>query len=327
MELGIYTLEEMKAHASNYMQDPSTKALSALENAINAQYMQVAQMRDWPELFSVVVSGLSFTAGNPRFYCPKDCMTPIALLDNTNHQFVEPINLAQLLSEFPSSFNDSASVFHWSAIEDAGKERDFSSFEQCSIVSDSAADTSKTIRIVHKPDVSSGPGSVSVLTDSVSGTNVVLNAVYAGDIIRVSSSSARAGVITLSGQVTGNVYARLGPYETTAVYKVLYLTRVPSSANQAVLIYKKSPSRLRQNADIPEIPISHYLRRYAIGYGLQFDGRHSEAEFHFRRANELLEEIMDNSKAGGDLASFSIPRERPTQSMLRYGGYRKSSAG
>lgn len=325
MDIGVYTLGEIKTHVSKFVQDPSTTMLGLIDDWVNGEYQNLIQKSDWPQLRAIYTNGLSFVSGSPRFYCPRDVLTPLGLHDNTNNRFISAVPLDIAVRWRPSTFDQAGDPLNWSAVEDSGMEQDFhSAAELLSIVSDNAADTSKTIRIAYK--TSAGiRATATVMTDPSNGTTPVLTTFSALGIIRVSCTDSRAGTITVTGNTSSKVYTKLGALENAAVYKVLYISRVPSGANAAVLIYKRAPSKLVNDTDIPEIPVGHYLRVYARANAMQFDGKHQEAEAHFREADGILQSIFDDSKAGGSAVTPSMPAPKPKQFFRRMGGWRQSS--
>jgi hypothetical protein len=322
MDTGLYTYGQIKSQASAFVEDPTDTFNDILGESINDDYLRVCQLKQWAELMGIYKGTVSWVANQPRFYCPRDVLTPIAIVDGASKLYIESLQIQQAIYLRPSTFDQSATTILFSPIGDEGKQAVFSSTpEKIQIVSSVTADTSKSCRFTYL-DSNGVQLSEAITTNASNGTTSVQSSATLSDLVRFSTSSTRTGVITVSGVTSGTVYARIGPFENTAVHKVLYLTRVPNEANAITLIYKKAPAKLMSDDDVPLVPISHYLRRRAMAFGLEFDDRHQEAQTHLAEAERMLAEIVDNSDAGGSSVSVSMPRKRPRIDWRR--GYNKS---
>lgn len=319
MDLGIYSVSRIRDQVSRIVQKNTPSFLTSLVDELNDQYFRLVQARDWHQLRDIHQDDISWTSGTPRFYCPRDVFEPIALLDNTNNQFLESYRLDEILYAAPSWFDTSGSVMKWATIADACKQRDFSgSAENIKIVSSTSADTSKTIRFVYL-DSNSVEQSETIITNSSNGATEVNSVASMKDLVSISTNSIRSGVITVSGVTSLNVYARLGPLESSVFHKVLYLSRTPSSANLGVLVYKKAVSRLVNDDDIPRIPIGPYLVKYLTAWGYQFLGRTDLYQTHRAEAEQIESSILKSSStsdSGGTIQS--MPRIAPKFSRYRW---------
>lgn len=319
MDAGIFTFGEMKTAAMDLIRDPSSKVSTVLGDEINDEYMRLVQAFDWPELRRIDTS-LSTVSGKPRFYCPSECLTPIALLDMTQDRFLNPIPVDQAVYWRPSTFDSLSYVVNWSTVADSGRTKDMVQAEQFKVKGGRSGGVSVYVyfldsnRVFRRELISTDAFSTS--SYGISSAGVAL------EILRVvvnGSVSSNTVNLTVAGSVTSTEYCDIPKYHRTDIRKVLYLTRTPSSSSSVALVYKLAPERLKNDDEVPVIPVGHYLSRWASASVLQFDGKYQEAEFHYREALKMLVSALDNSSSGG--ADMVQPRP-----LMRPAGFRRISA-
>lgn len=319
MDVGIRTFGQITSQAANYVQEPSVKFLTMLKADVNDELSLAAQKKSWPQLLAYHRNDISFTSGNPRFYCPRDVMTPLELIDETNQIRVTPMELREIFRKYAQTYDVNSVVFGWSSIGDACRERDFStSAEKISISSSLAADTSKALTVLYK-DSNGVVSSETITTNASNGTTAVQSSATMSDLVRISTSSTRTGVITITGVTSGVTYARIGPRENSALYKVLHLVYFPNGADTATLIYKRAPGTLVSDDDVPEIPVGQYLTKKAIAFAMRWMGKTADAEIYARDAEDALESHLDNTKDASKAATQAMPIPRPRWNRWGWG--------
>ena len=136
--------------------------------------------------------------------------------------------------------------------DEEGVEVRLSTDDMIEVLSDSASDTSQTVRIV-------GYDANGLLrTESITLTGVTAapgTITYdAGKILRVSKSADTTGVITIREKTADTTLVMLAPSETMARFKIISFYPIPSSTLTLYLEYFTRIRRLEGDDDVPDIP-------------------------------------------------------------------------
>jgi hypothetical protein len=136
--------------------------------------------------------------------------------------------------------------------EQEGVEVRLSDDDTIEIVSDSASDTTQTVRIVGKD----ADGLVRTESLTLAGTTAVAGTITynAGDVLRISKSADTVGTITIRKATLDVTLVKLAPTETSARFKVISFYPIPSSAITLYIEYFTHIRRLEGDNDVPDLP-------------------------------------------------------------------------
>lgn len=311
MEVGYASYSQIRNQATDFLQDDGAQMTSIVNKAISTAYTSYAEAHDWRQLRRVKTSGLTFNTGSAFFYCPSDVDVVVALINSTTIEYLEPRSMESMAYMDVSDFTQSGWMMEYGDAGDAGRTADFhTAAELLTVESSSSSDTSIPIRLVGL-NSSGDEFTRSVSTNSSSGTTAVSSSDTFTDLFSASTSSTHAGTLIIKGATSAITYARIAPDETTVRYKRLRINQQATTADNAVLIYKKAVRKLVNDDDIIEIPISTALREMAISVGLEFLQNWAAANVHKQTAGEALQVSLAKSLAGGGGVEQSRPMMAP----------------
>lgn len=308
MESTYRTFRDIFTSVSRFSKDSSQTFQTMIKEQIDRVYQDACNRHEWAALRRCETTGLSFSTTSKFLYCPNYVGTVLGIIDLTAGFYVEPSRLEYMAYQGPTIFNTAGKVMTWADAGDSPRLADFStSAETLVVTSSSGSDTTQLVRI---NGIDSNSVAITELI-SVNGTSSVTSVNTYADYHSASCDETKVGILTITGNTSATVYGRMGPGEKTIRYKRLRLFMPPSTANSLAMIYKKSPKRLIEDQDIPEIPVSTYLVEKAMGIALEYDSNWSAAAQHMQLAEQALIAAIEQDTAGSDDAIQSRPALRP----------------
>ena len=317
MEQGYRTFRDIYTTATEFLQDQASTNTTVVKNIVNRKLIDIANSFDFDELRRV--SSVTFNTSSAFLYMPPDVQTILAIMDSSADEFLERHRLENLAYFDPSKFDGTGEVLKFAEAGSVGRTADFSSSaETINVASTSSTDVSLAVRLVGI-DANGHQFSESVTTNASDGTTAVTSTNTFSDFLSVSIDVSHAGKITATGTTSSTVYARVSIDDKTVRYKRVRLLSPPNTANTAFVIYKKFVSELKNDDDIPEIPVSEYLIEASIAAGKEYDGKIQEAEQHNARARSIIAGITAQNVDESRVQSrpVGVPRLGVTQRVFR----------
>lgn len=315
MESNYETWGSIYGEVSRFFKDTSTNFQTVIKDEGNRAYFDAVNQQDWSALRRVETGNLTFSSSSAFFYCPSYVLSVLAVIDASSAYFLEATRLEYMAWDSVSSFANAGKAINWADAGDSAYLADFTTTpETLNIVSSSSADTSQSVRITGV-DTNNVPISETI---TLNGLTVVPTTNTYKDLQSVSCDSSHTGIITYSGVTSTTVYGRIGPAEKTVRYKRLRIFQPPFTSNGVALMYKKAPNRLINDQDIPEIPVSGYLRERMMAISFQYDENWAAAQQHIQLAEQALQKAIENDSSGADEAIQTRPWLRPKMNHSRY---------
>ena len=135
--------------------------------------------------------------------------------------------------------------------EEEGVEVRLSTDDTLEVLSESASDTSQTVRIVGYDT----NGLLRTESLTLTGVTAVAGSITydAGKPLRVSKSASTVGIITVREATADTVLVKLAPQELSARFKIISFYPIPSSAISIYIEYYTRLRNLEGDNDVPDI--------------------------------------------------------------------------
>jgi hypothetical protein len=305
--LDYQTLEQMTDHVARVVQETGSTSVAGtqktrIKEALNNAYAEVARRYPWPALMDAKETGITATASNKFVYLPKYIQQVYFLLPSTLDQLA-PHEAVFAFFNRRGYFKDEG--FPIEAFTDAGelgRKADFSSAAELLEIS---GGTASYTALVHGLTGTDDEVTESVSVTSGAATNTTTSFV---DIFSVSTDGNHTSVVTVAGVDSATTYATIGPTERTARYRRLRLSGVPTSAETLAMYYKKRVIPLKNDDQVPEIPVSVALIHKAIAFFYGHQRRWANAmQIHLGIAEQSLQTILGEETMQGHRMEQGVP--------------------
>jgi hypothetical protein len=283
--INYMTYNELYTQIGSYIQDTSASRKTQIKDAINREYAKIVEDIKFPQLLRFYTTTLP---NDPVFYLARDVGSIVLISDTDRNINLEGSDTHQLYRSFADQIGGGATPVEIGDDGDHGKKANFhTAAETLDVVSSDAGDTTQTVRVYGED--SSGREQNELIT--LTGTSAVTTTLTYGDFHYITSNDkTRDGIVTVTGTTSSIEYADLLPNEVTIRYKRLRISG--NSSNNIIVFYDKRVQRLKNDEDVPELPISTYLFEATVAKMYQLQRKWEPARYHLAEADKLKLDIL-----------------------------------
>ena len=296
------------------VQEISPQADDLVISYLNRHYDRMAMARDWDDLRGRIFQNLSTIASRNYLAFPEDCAQPIKLIDVDNDYILVRRDLEQLEEDFASTIDATGGgpIIHYAAIGRMATMVPLSAADELSVVTEFPADSAIDIVVTglrNDPEVRDREViTTHATTPEVTSVDGLVTWREGWSIMTISTASGLKGYVQIHEQsTTGNVVAVLTEHVKSSRYFVIQLQNAPSSSDNLHLIYKKRVLPMKDDADVPMIPISEALIEATIASCRRSEEQYSQARDHDSQANSFLAAVISEQDGQSRKSSRSSP--------------------
>lgn len=211
-------------------------------------FEQISVMRGYEHKWSFNRRKTSISASAEDYVLPRDLDTISLIRSTTRKLFFIPDDIFYEYIPNPTSTGNPRGYRVW---EVEGVSTRLSTDDTLEVISDSASDTSQTVRIVGYDT----NGLLRTESLTLTGTTAVAGTITydAGKPLRISKSAATTGIITVREATADTALVKFAPSEISAKFKVLSLYPIPSAATTLYMEYFTRIRNLEGDNDVPDI--------------------------------------------------------------------------
>lgn len=198
------------------VQDTTANTQTVIKNYLNEAYNELckeANVTNMNDSYS-----FSTVAGQKDYLMPDNFESSLYALDSTNNIKLKQVDIQEYQIESPTSVDQSGSVVSYAILQRPYFTKPSSTLD---IVSDSALDTSQTVRVRGSND-----GIVISEDVTLTGTTPVTTTNSFDDIFSISSDTARAGIVTITSGA--DTVAKIGPTIKNYIAIIMRLFNIPT---------------------------------------------------------------------------------------------------
>ena len=257
-----------------------------IKNWLNEVYEDVYDTFFWPG--SLVRGTVSTVASQEYVNFPSGVRQVLFLSQTTTPDWLRFSDSADFVRSFFATITTTGTPTNWA---DDGKSTVLnqpSSASVLSLASDSASDTSQTVRVQGRD----ANGTLLSESMSINGTTAVLSVNTYTTIESIVKSAASTGIFTLTSNAAAVTVTRIAPTETASAFVKARLNYVPNAAITLYYIGKRQIVRLTNDEDQPLIDMDSAIVAGATTLALREQGD-AKSEIWADRTGTLITKRRD----------------------------------
>jgi len=302
------TFKEMYTQVGQFIQDTSSGRELRIKDAINRQYISLANQRDWNELKRLTTSGITQVASQAIVYLPKYVDLVKKIISTTTPDLLASVNPETLFDQRFIQIDEAGPSIQYSIIGQSPIKAPYnSSAEALSLVSSDSGDTTDINVTVWGL---SGDNEITE-TVAINGTSTASTTNSFDDITRIGIDGTRDGIVTITGATSSTEYATLAPNDRYAAYQMMRVWPIQGTAQTFTILYKKRVYPLVADGDVTEFPCEEALVEFAIGDILRQQHKWSPAREHERKGKEIVRDYLSRYLMQTEQTIMSNPIGRP----------------
>jgi len=299
---------DILTNIGNNIQDTSTAMQTILRNYANDTYFDILKRVN----FQSIDEDYSFStvAGQKNYPLPDNFGKEVFVRDATNLKELSPINLQQLIADYPSTISTQGEVERYTILDSPVRSQP-SSASILSLVSSSASDTTQTVRV-------KGTNSAGVEIDESVTLNGTTTAVTTNSFVEVRSitkSASTTGYVTITSNSGAVTVALLSPAQMAYLIKIIRLHQIPAGVITVQIPYIIRPYPLVSNYDQPIIDCADVIELGATAKAWRYKRQFMKAdEFEKLYEKSLAVLVWDKENSFNEVKLFN-PKPYPRDSV------------
>lgn len=270
--------------------DPEFTAV--IEGAVRRRYKQILRKAGWHE--KVARDTLTLSANSDLLVLPRYMEDVISIYDTTSSRPLYPVGIEQIDLDLDDRtyYTTNAESTHFAKERVSSWNGTTPTDDLDWIVRSTNASDTGTVQ-VKMVDKSSG----STVTDTatINGQNTIVlsnlpDATDLADIVEFSKSGDTSGTISL--EVNGVVFSKIGPQDRLARYLWVRIPYAASAATTMRVLYRRSMPSLDSANDVPVLDCDDLLEIGGYADGLRFMNSFQKAVAEEARFMDLLEDFI-----------------------------------
>lgn len=328
----VLTFREILRRAGAKLSNTGTSTSSdndlypKLKDWCNERYERIYETFPWSSALENTT--LTIVASQVEYALERDIGKIWATYDQTNGMLILEKDVQDHIRFFAEDLDQTGNVQtgdprrYYQVGQFTVKAEIGSSAEKIDVVSSSSSDTT--------PHVVAITGLVSSveLTETVILTGITTatttNTFDASQKLRVvvgtndESRKSMAGVVTITGDTSSTVFAKISPKEFAPLYKWIRVSPTPKSTGTQptwLFWYSKRIQLLSDDNDIPIIDVSNSLVEGILAEGLWEDGQDAQAQIHEQKFTALVNEKQLADKGPNIIEQFTPAHQHVVQTL------------
>ena len=283
-------LKVMRDTVARFVQDTGSYRATRIDDALNVAYQQAKDFTDWEELLRLEEVNVVVAASDQYVFLPQDTDHVMAVADPDNRIIADGIGGRLALLDLIGFLTTTGPLRQLIGAGTWAQSRLFTSSGVLTVVSDSASDTTQILRvrgystedIIIQEDIQ-----LNGLT-GVAGTRT-----YRAELALISVGLADTDLVgRIALTQSANTGGRLSPSEHSIQHKVFRLLPRTDTAKTLVVIYEVEMPSLRDDNDIPMIPVSQFLIEMGKADIWRHQRKSTLADKHEQKARDHLERLI-----------------------------------
>ena len=293
----------MKTEAGRKAGDESTSVATKIGDALNRKYHEIWMMYPWVE--SIVINkSFTLTSGRVDQVLPNDVDIVYSVTERTNNEQIVPVSAYVYDMKYLQDVATSNAPLAYTPAGKAALGNKMSADSKLTFISDSASDTTQTIRIYSK---NSSGVYISEQITLTGTTSVTTSATFlAGWIENVQKSALTVGTVTVT-DASANTIGTIAPRDYTNKYIRINLQAPPDQSYTAYVSGKKPFKRLEYAEDIPAFECCDALVHYATAEVLRLRDKYQQAEYETKEGDRILTALVTNKEIMSEDRDDTIP--------------------
>ena len=298
-------LKVMRDRVARFVQDTGSYRATRIDDVLNDSLQKAKEATDWSELLRVEESTIQLADNDQYVFLPEDVDHVIAIGDPDNRVSAAGIRGGMAITDLIGFLTTQGTLRQLIDHGTWAQNRVLTSVGTIAVNSTNAGDTTQIVRV-------RGYDSDSVLMSediALSGTSSVPSAIsYRAGLAILSISLPDTDLQGFVKVTQGPLFARLSPDEHSVQHKVVRLVPRSDSAKTLLVVYEAELPSMRDDGDVPLIPVSQYLIEMGKADIYLHQRKGNLAQVHERRAEKFLNDLIAKKTMASTEVYQAVPQ-------------------